>query len=352
MVHSLVDFNDLTISEWEELCDTALDIYDNLEKYSDRCKGKILAALFYEPSTRTKFSFEAAMIKLGGSVMGFSGTESSSVSKGESLKDTIKIVSNYVDVIVLRHSNEGAAFAASLFSDVPVINAGDGGHLHPTQTMTDLFTIRKLKGELKNLNIGVCGDLLYGRTVHSLLKALSMYTGNNFYFISTPELAVPENFTHELKKGNKITICNTIEECIGELDILYMTRIQKERFGSDAEYERQRGIYILDSEKLKNAKGDLTILHPLPKNEEIAPEVDDDIRAKYFKQAQLGLYIRMALLIKITENASRISVTANAVSGSAIKCENPNCVTYRETGLPNINNGEVCSYCENSVPLF
>ena len=353
MLRNLVDFNDMTISEWEELCGLAFDIYDNPEKYSERCKGKILATLFYEPSTRTKFSFQAAMIKLGGNVIGFSGTESSSVSKGETLKDTIKIVANYADAIVIRHFNEGAAFAASLYSDVPIINAGDGGHLHPTQTMTDLFTVKKLMGNLHNLNIGVCGDLLYGRTVHSLLKALALYSGNNYYFISTPELSVPEHFTHELKKSNKITVCGTIEECIENLDILYMTRIQRERFKSVEEYERQRGVYILDKEKLKKAKSGLTILHPLPKNDEISSEVDDDIRAKYFEQAEFGLYIRMALLIKLTENASRISVKEKPkkiiISNSDIKCSNSKCVTNNEPSLPDINNGIVCSYCENQI---
>ena len=347
MLYNLVDFNDLTITEWEELCELAFDILSNPEKYSEKCKGKILAALFYEPSTRTKFSFQTAMIKLGGSVIGFSGTEEISVSKGESLKDTIKIVSNYADVTVIRHEKEGVAFAASLYSDIPVINAGDGGHLHPTQTMTDLFAIKKLKGRVTNLNIGICGDLLYGRTVHSLLKALSLYSENNFYFISTPELSVPEYFTHELKKGNTIKICNIIEECIENLDIIYMTRIQKERFASDEEYERQKSVYILDKEKLEKAKSDLTILHPLPRNDEIATEVDDDARAQYFKQAELGLYIRMALLIKLLENTSRISVaTSPATVNSNKKCKNDKCVTKVETGLPNINNGIVCSYCE------
>lgn len=350
MLHGLVDFNDLTIEEWEELCEIAFDICDNPEKYSEKCKGKILATLFYEPSTRTKFSFQAAMIKLGGNVIGFSGTASSSVSKGESLKDTIKIVANYADAIVIRHFKEGAAFAASIYSDVPVINAGDGGHLHPTQTMTDLFTIKKLKENLRNLNIGVCGDLLHGRTVHSLLKALSLYTGNNFYFISTPELCVPEHFTHELEKNNKITICSSIDECIEELDILYMTRIQRERFKSPEEYENQKGVYILDKEKLTKAKSDLIILHPLPRNDEITTEVDDDIRAKYFKQAEFGLYIRMALLIKLTENTTKISAPTKSSVKPEIKCTNNKCVTNEEIGLPNINNGIICSYCES--PLF
>ena len=351
MLYNLVDFNDMTISEWEELCELAVDICDTPEKYSERCKGKILATLFYESSTRTKFSFQSAMIKLGGSIIGFSGTGSSSVSKGETLKDTIKIVSNYADAIVIRHCNEGAAFAASLYSGVPVINAGDGGHLHPTQTMTDLFTIKKLKGDINNLNIGICGDLLYGRTVHSLLKAFSLYRDNNFYFISTPELRVPEYFTRELKKANNITVCAAIEDCIEKLDILYMTRIQRERYKSTDDYEKQKGVYILDKEKLTNAKSDLAILHPLPKNDEIAPEIDDDIRAEYFKQAAFGLYIRMALLIKLTENKSRISMPDILKSKNPeIKCNNSNCVTNSKSEiLPHINNGKVCSYCENNI---
>ena len=353
MFNDLIDFNDLPLSEWENLYELGVDICDNPSKYGNHCKGKILATLFYEPSTRTNFSFQAAMLRLGGNVIGFSGTGATSVSKGESLKDTVKIVSNYADVIVIRHSSEGAAYAASLYSRLPVINAGDGGHLHPTQTMTDLFTIGKLINKnMTGLEIGICGDLLYGRTVHSLLKAFSLYSGNTFYFISTPFLRVPEYFIFELSKNNKIIIVDTIEECIEKLDMIYMTRIQRERFDDDEEYKKQKGIYILDKEKLKKAKNDLTILHPLPKNDEIDFEIDDDPRAKYFKQAELGLYIRMALIIKILENPklySNIKITGNTDK----KCTNEKCVTNTEKNLPDIVktvNGKIyCKYCENEM---
>ena len=356
MFNDLIDFNDLLPSEWETLFELGLDIYDNPSKYSEYCKGKILASLFYEPSTRTNFSFQSAMLRLGGSTIGFSGTSSTSVSKGESLKDTIKIVANYADVIVIRHPGEGAAYASSIYSKIPVINAGDGGHLHPTQTMTDLFTVGKLKTKnMTGLEIGICGDLLYGRTVHSLLKAFSLYSGNTFYFISTPALQVPEYFVHELRKNNKIIAADTIEECIDKLDIIYMTRIQRERFASEEEYKKQAGIYILDKEKLKKAKDDLTILHPLPKNDEIASDIDDnDPRAQYFRQAELGLYIRMALLIKILENP-KIQVNAKDIENNNTKCANKVCVTNTENDLPNIvkkSGGELCcAYCETGIYL-
>ena len=351
MFSDLVDFNDISPSEWKNLFDLALDIHDNPASCGSYCKGKILATLFYEPSTRTNFSFQAAMLKLGGNTIGFSDTSSTSVTKGETLKDTIKIVSNYADVIVIRHPSEGAAYAASLYSSVPVINAGDGGHLHPTQTMTDLFTVGKLKNKkMTGLEIGICGDLLYGRTVHSLLKAFSLYSGNTFYFISTPSLRVPEHYADELKKNNKIIILDTIEECIDKLDIIYMTRIQRERFSSEEEYKKQRGIYILDKEKLVRAKKDLTILHPLPKNNEISPEIDDDPRAQYFRQAELGLYIRMALLIKILENPKPKLSGNNNFSNTDKKCANINCVVNKENNLPNIekaNGGKsCCAYCD------
>ena len=353
MFNDLIDFNDLTPSEWENLFELGLDICDNPSKYSSYCKGRILATLFYEPSTRTNFSFQSAMLRLGGNVIGFAGTAATSVSKGESLKDTIKIVSNYADLIVIRHPNEGAAYAASLYSKLPVINAGDGGHLHPTQTMADLFTIGKLKNkQMTGLEIGICGDLLYGRTVHSLLKAFSLYSGNTFYFISTPFLRVPEYFISELGKNNKIIIIDTIEECIDKLDIIYMTRIQKERFANEDEYKKQSGIYILDKEKLKKAREDLIILHPLPKNDEIASEIDDDPRAQYFNQAEFGLYIRMALLIKLLENPKQYS--AGKISGNTEKkCVNKNCVINTEKYLPDIvkTNGEkfYCAYCESGM---
>lgn len=356
MISDLIDFRDMNVLEWEEMFKLGLDIYKNPAVYGEYCKGKILASLFYEPSTRTNFSFQAAMQRLGGNVIGFSGSSSTSVSKGETLKDTVKIVSNYSDVIVIRHSGEGAAYAASLYSKVPVINAGDGGHLHPTQTMTDLFTIGKLKNKkMTGLKIGICGDLLYGRTVHSLLKAFSLYSGNTFYFISTPFLRIPENYTNELKNNNKIITADTIEECIDKLDIIYMTRIQRERFKSEEEYNKQTGIYILDKKKLENSKKDLIILHPLPKNDEIASEIDDDPRAKYFEQAEFGLFIRMALLIKILENPKNVKpLQSIEYSGNkSKKCKNINCITGKEKNLHNITkteNGKIyCAYCEKEI---
>lgn len=353
MFNDLIDFNDLTLSEWETLFELGLDIYDNPLKYSNCCKGKILATLFYEPSTRTNFSFQSAMLRLGGNVIGFSGTSATSVSKGESLKDTIKIVSNYADAIVIRHSNEGAAYASSVYSSRPVINAGDGGHLHPTQTMTDLFTIGKLKNKkMTGLEIGICGDLLYGRTVHSLLKAFSLYSGNTFYFISTPELRVPENFIYELRKNNKIIICDTIEEYISKLDIIYMTRIQRERFSDEEEYKKQTGIYILDKEKLIKAKEDLIILHPLPKNDEIASDIDEDPRAQYFRQAGFGMYIRMALLIKLLEKP-KLQINIKNIKNTNKKCGNKMCVTNTEknlTGIIKVKGDRLfCAYCETEI---
>jgi aspartate carbamoyltransferase catalytic subunit len=358
MFSDLIDFNDLPLSEWESVYKLGLDIYDDPAAYGDCCKGKILAAMFYEPSTRTNFSFQSAMLRLGGTVIGFSETSSTSVSKGESLKDTVKIVANYADVMVMRHPSEGAAFAASLYSSVPVINAGDGGHLHPTQTMTDLFTIGKLKGnKMTGLEIGVCGDLLYNRTVHSLIKAFALYSGNTFYFISTPELKIPGYYIDALKTSNKTLTVKTIEECIDKLDIIYMTRIQRERFSSEEEYKKQTGIYVLGKEKLGRAKKDLTILHPLPKNNEIAPEIDDDPRACYFKQAELGLYIRMALLIKILEKPKTLTPAVSAAVNIGQKCANQNCVINTEKNLPYIYKTKTtygggktcCAYCEQEI---
>jgi len=350
MFHDLIDFNDLSLPEWESLLGLGYDIYADPAAYGGHLRGKILATLFYEPSTRTNLSFQAAMLRLGGTVIGFSGTSATSVAKGESLRDTVKIVSNYADAIVIRHPSEGAAYAASLYSKLPVINAGDGGHLHPTQTMADLFAISRQKNKkMTGLSIGVCGDLLYGRTVHSLLRAFSMYEGNTFYLISTPALRMPEYFLSELKNKNKIIEAGTLEECMDRLDILYMTRIQRERFASEEEYKRQSGVYVLDEAKLEKAKSDLTILHPLPKNEEISAEIDEDPRAGYFYQAELGMYIRMALLIKILENPKPrpgLKIPGNKKT----QCKNMVCVTNTEKNLPDLcktSGGKyTCAYCE------
>lgn len=297
----LIDPTDLTVQEIDEILDLALDIIDNKEKYSESCKGKKLATLFFEPSTRTRLSFEAAMMELGGNVLGFSSADSSSATKGESVGDTVKVVSCYADIIAMRHPKEGAPLLASMLADVPVINAGDGGHNHPTQTLTDLLTIRREKGRLNNFTIGLCGDLKFGRTVHSLIKALSRYSGIKFVLISPKELKVPEYIITEVFEKNNIEYeeVTTMEEVIDRLDIIYMTRVQKERFFNEADYVRLKDSYILDMNKLKNAKKDLSILHPLPRVNEIATEVDADPRACYFRQALNGKYVRMALMLTL-----------------------------------------------------
>ena len=299
----LIDIKDLTIEEINELIETAKDIINNREKYSKKCSEKKLATLFFEPSTRTRLSFEAAMMELGGNVLGFSSASSSSVTKGESVSDTIRTVGCYADIIAMRHPKEGAPLVASLKSVVPVINAGDGGHNHPTQTLTDLLTIDCEKGRLNNLTIGLCGDLKFGRTVHSLITAMSRYKNIKFILISPRELMIPEYLKREVLEKNNIEWCETqdIEEYMKELDILYMTRVQKERFFNEDDYIRLKDYYILNKEKLENAKDDLCIMHPLPRVNEISTDVDDDKRACYFKQAEYGKYIRMALILKLLE---------------------------------------------------
>ncbi|KGG79743.1 aspartate carbamoyltransferase catalytic subunit [Caloranaerobacter azorensis H53214] len=294
----LIEPNDFTIQELDEIFTLAEDIIKKPEAYSDICKGKLLATLFYEPSTRTRFSFEAAMLRLGGSIIGFSEAQSTSVAKGESIADTIRTIGCYADIAVMRHPKEGAPKLASKYSNIPVINAGDGGHQHPTQTLTDLLTIRYLKKSLSNHTIGLCGDLKFGRTVHSLVKALSRYENIKFIFISPSELQIPQYIKDELK-GHEYYETSNLEEVIDKLDILYMTRVQRERFISEEEYLRLKDSYILTTEKLKNAKEDMIIMHPLPRVNEIAMEVDNDKRAVYFKQARFGMFVRMALLIKL-----------------------------------------------------
>lgn len=297
----LIDPTDLSVQEIDEILDLALDIIADKEKYSEACKGKKLATLFFEPSTRTRLSFEAAMMELGGNVLGFSSADSSSATKGESVGDTVRVVSCYADIIAMRHPKEGAPLLASMLADVPVINAGDGGHNHPTQTLTDLLTIKREKGRLNNFTIGLCGDLKFGRTVHSLIKALSRYSGIKFVLISPKELKVPNYIITEVFEKNNIEYIEvpTMEEVIDELDIIYMTRVQKERFFNEADYVRLKDTYILDMNKLKNAKKDLSILHPLPRVNEIAVEVDQDDRACYFRQAMNGKFVRMALMLKL-----------------------------------------------------
>ena len=297
----LIDPMDFKVEELDEIFSLAEKIIKNPKKYSKICDGKILATLFYEPSTRTRFSFESAMMRLGGNVLGFSEPNSSSASKGETLADTIKMVSIYSDVIAMRHPKEGAARVASLYSKVPVINAGDGGHQHPTQTLTDLLTIKNLKGNLKNKTIGLCGDLKFGRTVHSLIKAMSRYEGNEFILISPKELKVPDYIKEQVLEKNNIKFreVEALEDVIEELDILYMTRIQKERFFNEEEYLRLKDSYILNMEKMDKAKSDMIVMHPLPRVNEIDMEVDNDSRASYFKQAEFGMYVRMALICKL-----------------------------------------------------
>ena len=300
---NLIDIKDLSVEEIDELILTARDIIKNKEKYSEKCKGKKLATLFFEPSTRTRLSFEAAMMELGGNVLGFSSADSSSTSKGESVSDTIKVVGYYANIIAMRHPKEGAPLVASLKSDVPIINAGDGGHNHPTQTLTDLLTIQCEKNRLDNLTIGLCGDLKFGRTVHSLITAMSRYKNIKFVLISPKELNIPEYIKKEVLDKNNIEYVEThnIEEYMSELDILYMTRVQKERFFNEDDYVRLKDYYILNKEKLTNAKNDLCIMHPLPRVNEISTDVDNDERACYFRQANYGKYIRMALILKLLE---------------------------------------------------
>lgn len=301
MTKNLIDPQDLSVAEIDGILTLAQKIIDDPDKYSEVCKRKKLATLFFEPSTRTRLSFEAAMLELGGSILGFSSAASSSATKGESVGDTVKIVSCYADIIAMRHPKEGAPMLASMKSDVPIINAGDGGHSHPTQTLADLLTIKREKGRLDNLTIGLCGDLMFGRTVHSLIKAMSRYEGIKFILISPDELKIPDYIRTEVLDRNNIPYKEvyTMDEVMGELDVLYMTRVQKERFFNEADYIRLKDTYILDSSKLALARPDMSILHPLPRVNEIAVEVDDDPRACYFRQALNGKYVRMALIMTL-----------------------------------------------------
>lgn len=301
MTKNLIDPQDLSVAEIDGILTLAQKIIDDPDRYSEVCKRKKLATLFFEPSTRTRLSFEAAMLELGGSILGFSSAASSSATKGESVGDTVKIVSCYADIIAMRHPKEGAPMLASMKSDVPIINAGDGGHSHPTQTLTDLLTIKREKGRLNNLTIGLCGDLMFGRTVHSLIKAMSRYEGIKFILISPDELKIPDYIRTEVLDRNNIPYKEvyTMDEVMGELDVLYMTRVQKERFFNEADYIRLKDTYILDNSKLALARPDMSILHPLPRVNEIAVEVDDDPRACYFRQALNGKYVRMALIMTL-----------------------------------------------------
>ena len=296
---------DFSIDETNDILELAGDIYRHPEKYSEICHGKKLATLFYEPSTRTRLSFEAAMLNLGGSVLGFSESSSSSAAKGETVADTIRVISAYADICAMRHPKEGAPQVASMYSSIPVINAGDGGHNHPTQTFTDILTIKELRGNIGNMTVGLCGDLKFGRTVHSLIQELVRYPEIKFVLISPEELKLPEYVKAEILDANNSPYVETtsLEKALPELDVLYMTRVQRERFFNEEDYIRLKDTYILDKAKLKGAKSDLMILHPLPRVNEISTDIDDDPRATYFKQAEYGVYVRMALILRLLELA-------------------------------------------------
>lgn len=346
----LIDLNDYPVSWWNKIIDLGHEIKLHPQRFTHACDGKIMGTLFYEPSTRTQMSFQSAMIRLGGSIIGFDNPATSSVAKGENLKDTTKIVSNYADILVMRHPLPGAAKAAALTADCPVINAGDGGHLHPTQTLTDLLTLKEEKGRLDNLNIGLCGDLVNGRTVHSLCKALSAYSGNTFVLISTPQLRLPSYIKDVITaSGSKYTEVSSLDEVINDLDMLYMTRIQRERFASEEEYLAQKDTYILDRKKLSKARADMIVMHPMPRVDEIAVEVDDDSRAIYFKQAKYGMYVRMALIMTMLE----ADTSTNLLKGSlhhGCSCSNPKCITNYENYLPKsflgVGDTIECEYCD------
>ena len=357
-MRSLISILELSVEELDELIATAKDIIAHPENYWDKCAHKKLATLFYEPSTRTRLSFEAAMLELGGSVLGFSEASSSSASKGESVADTAKILSCYADIIAMRHPKEGAPYVASRAATIPVINAGDGSHNHPTQTLADLLTISREMGRLHNLTIGLCGDLKYGRTVHSLIEAMSRYKGIKFVLISPKELQIPSFVRYNVleHQGIPYTEVSSLEEAISELDVLYMTRIQRERFDDPWEYERLKDSYILDAEKMKLAKENMCVLHPLPRVNEISVKVDDDPRAAYFRQALNGKYMRMALILKLLEearqNPEKEAIDTNGLEYDRV-CRNPKCITQTEQELPQIfrctdKAADIhrCIYCE------
>ena len=354
-LRNLVSVSDMTRQWWDGLYLRCCDIIADPGNYADSCRGKLLASLFYEPSTRTNFSFQAAMMRLGGNVFGFSDPMCSSVSKGETLVDTVRITATYSDAIVIRSSQEGAPTAAALYSETPIINAGDGGHFHPTQTLTDLATIAQKRGGIGDFSIGICGDLKYGRTVHSLIVALALFPDVRFYLISPRELRIPE-YVRQVMQTNELQYSETenLAQCIPDLDILYMTRVQRERFGNAAEYKRLRGVYVLTRKLLERARGDMLIMHPLPRYGEITPEVDSDPRAIYFEQARYGMYIRMALLHELTHLPRRPPPPVTGVV-SALKCRNPACVTQTELYLPPIisaRDTERCGYCDKNFLSF
>ena len=347
---NMVSVGDLSKEWWESLYSRCCDIIANPGQYVDSCKGKILATMFFEPSTRTSFSFQSAAQRLGGDTFGFSDPLGTSASKGETLADTIRIVASYADSIVIRTPQEGAAAAAAMYSDIPIINAGDGGHFHPTQTLADLTTILQKRGSIDNITVGLCGDLKYGRTVHSLVEALAMYSNVSFRLISPPELKMPAYILDAMRSnGQQFDESEDFAENIPQLDILYMTRIQRERFHSSAEYRRLKGIFILTRRLLDIAKRDMLVLHPLPRYGEIAPEVDSDPRAVYFEQARYGMFIRMALLHDFLHQPRLTPPPTLSSAEAPVKCQNPACVTQSETYLPQItppDNKNRCAYCD------
>ena len=357
-MRSLIDILDFSTAELDGLISVALDIIENPEKYYEACAHKKLATLFFEPSTRTRLSFEAAMLELGGTVLGFSEASSSSASKGESMADTAKIVSCYADIMAIRHPKEGAPYVASRNATVPVINAGDGGHFHPTQTLADLLTIHREMGRLSNLTIGLCGDLKYGRTVHSLIEAMSRYENIRFVLISPKELMLPDYVRVGVldKHGIPYTEVTSLEDAIPELDVLYMTRIQRERFDDQAEYERLKDSYVLTVEKMEHAKADMAVLHPLPRVNEISVKVDDDPRAAYFRQTRNGKYMRMALILKLLgeakEDPLRQAIDTDGWVYDKV-CHNAKCICQNEQELPQaaklVEGTYRCVYCEQKV---
>ena len=361
-MRSLIDITDFSLEEIDGLLKTACDIIENPGKYADSCRGKKLATLFFEPSTRTRLSFEAAMYELGGNVLGFSEASSSSASKGESVADTAKMISCYADIMAMRHPKEGAPYVAARSASIPVINAGDGGHCHPTQTLADLLTIYREIGRLDNLTVGCCGDLKYGRTVHSLISALSRYKNIKIVLIAPEELQLPKYVKYEVldKKGMQYVETTSLEEAMPELDVLYMTRIQRERFDSFDEYERLKDSYILTEEKMLSAKDTMRVLHPLPRVNEISVKVDDDPRAAYFRQALNAKYMRMALILKLLEEA-RNGIQMPKEEGvllEALHCDNPRCITSTEQELKHLfkcvnaeNRIYRCVYCEGKKTI-
>ncbi len=349
-MRNLIDILDLTTDEIDSLIDVATDITKNPDKYKDACHGKILGTLFFEPSTRTRLSFTSAMMSLGGNVLGFDNAASSSTAKGETVADTIRMVSAYSDIIAMRHPKEGAPIAAERVSSAPIINAGDGGHFHPTQTLTDLITIKLKCGRFDDLTIGICGDLKYGRTVHSLIGAMSRYNGIKFVLISPEELKLPEYVKHDFLDGRcEYSETYSLEEAIPELDILYMTRIQAERFSDKDEYERLKDSYILNKAKLSSAKETLSIMHPLPRVNEIDVDVDDDSRAHYFDQAAYGRYIRMALILMLLSSKNDRGTNRAGEEDDTLICRNPHCLSATERGIKKLFAQGKCIYCDQKA---